>query len=295
MNNNSSKSPMKDNVIAVVVLFRPDGDLQFRLNVVMEQVVKLIAVGNDQLGGERLDGLLGDKCEYIENNINAGLGTALNQGLRRARELHAEWCLLLDQDTLVDQDLVEGLRSVHDDYSIPSSIAILAPNYRSNGGLRIAYPEKAHFQEMRTVVTSGSLVSLDAVATCGGMKENFFIEGIDLEFALRVRRAGWVVVASGKPLMTHGAGADEERRFLWRTVQVGHHSPERCFLQVRNLVWTMREYWVFDKTWVVTSILALLKRLLLTISFEKNRGAKITAMLKGGAEGLVRRGKVGSI
>jgi len=46
-------------------------------------------------------------------------------------------------------------------------------------------------------------------------------------------------VATGQTLMTHGAGAAEERHFLGRTLQVGHHPPWRCHLQFRNLTWTM--------------------------------------------------------
>ena len=118
------------------------------------------------------------------------------------------------------------------------------------------------------------------------MREAFFIDGIDIEFCLRVRAAGMHIVATGRPLMTHGAGATEERRLFGRTVLVGHHPPWRCFLQYRNLTWTLLHYAWTDPKWTGMAIFAMVKRICLVCLFERQRCAKLWAMLRGTLVGI---------
>jgi rhamnosyltransferase len=129
-------------------------------------------------------------------------------------------------------------------------------------------------------------VPLEIIDRLGGMRESFFIEAIDLEFCLRVRAAGMHVVATGRPLMTHGAGAAEERLLFGRTVLVGHHPPWRCFLQYRNLTWTLLRYGRIDLTWTRRTLFAMLKRICLVCLFERQRCAKLWAMLRGTLVGI---------
>jgi rhamnosyltransferase len=119
------------------------------------------------------------------------------------------------------------------------------------------------------------------------MRESFFIEGIDLEFSLRVRAAGLQLAASGRPLMTHGAGAAQERHLLGRTVLVGHHPPRRCFLQFRNLTWTLCHYAMREPHWARMTVLAVGKRFCIVVLFEHQRLHKLWAMLHGTLVGVL--------
>jgi len=223
---------------------------------------------------------------HVQSGGNAGLAAALNTGLTRSRERGFAWCLLIDQDTVVDEELLAGLAEAYTAYPLKDKIGLLVPNYRSPGGARLAYYQGAVCQTVATAITSGSLVPLSVVKRLGGMREPFFIEGIDIEFSLRVRAAGLHVVATGRPLMTHGAGATEERRLFGRTVLVGHHPPWRCFLQYRNLTWTLLRYGQIDLAWTRQTLFAMLKRICLVCLFERQRCAKLWAMLRGTLVGI---------
>ena len=278
--------PTRENTAAVVVLYFPDGDLFSRMHRVLAQVGRLIVIANDRVGKQRLDHSYSEVTTYIENSRNDGLAAALNQGLLQARQQGFAWCLLLDQDTLVDENLMRGLASTFDAFPMRERIGLLVPNYRSPGGGRTAYRTDVVWQTVATAVTSGSLVPLAVIDRVGGMLEQFFIESIDLEFCLRAGAVGLLVVASGQPLMTHGAGNAEERRFLGRKVLVSHHPPWRCFLQYRNLTWTMRRYFLSDPWWVAKSTCAMIKRIILVLVFEKYRYTKLKALFRGMAFGI---------
>jgi GT2 family glycosyltransferase len=284
-----AEEPSQSNTAAVVVLFHPEGELVARLQRVMKQVAILLVISNDGEDHARLAGLDIARLTHVQAEGNIGLAAALNQGLAQAAQHGFTWCLLLDQDTLIDDDLVIGLAEAHTACPSRSKVGVLAPNYRSPGaGARLAYPSDTIWQPMETAVTSGSLVALETVRRVGGMREAFFIEGIDLEFSLRVRSAGLQLVASGRPLMTHGAGATEERRFFGRTVLVGHHPPWRCFLQFRNLAWTLWRYGKKEPHWARVTLVSILKRFCITFLFERQRLRKAWAMLSGFTVGLVQ-------
>jgi len=278
---NTLDAPSHDNTSAVVVLFYPEGDLLGRLKRVLPQVSRLIVLSNDGEGPQRLAGLDTTRITHIQAQGNIGLAAALNQGLSEAAKVEYAWCLLLDQDTEVDADLVAGLAETFLACPTRESVGLLAPNYRSPGGKRLAYPSDKAWQSLETAVTSGSLVAISAVHRAGGMREAFFIEGIDIEFSLRIRAAGLKLIGSGRPLMTHGAGAAEERRLFGRTVLVSHHTPWRCFMQFRNLTWTMWRYRRQEPRWVRAAMLSMVKRFILVLLFERQRFTKAWAMLRG--------------
>jgi len=137
-------------------------------------------------------------------------------------------------------------------------------------------------------VTSGSLVAISAVKRVGGMRESFFIEGIDIEFCLRLRSAGLKIIGSGRPLMTHGAGVSEERNLFGRIVLVGHHTPWRYFMQFRNLTWIMWRYRYQEPMWVYSALVSMLKRFCLVILFEHQRINKVLAMIRGVYNGIIQ-------
>lgn len=281
----SSSAPTYENTSAVVVLFHPAEGFCVALRRVQDQVRQLVVVANDRGGSARLGEMDPLKLTYLEMPTNAGLGAALNQGLRHAAATGSRWCLLLDQDTVVDAGLLSGLRAVFDSYPMSQRVGLLVPNYRSRGGARLGLPTAQEWQEVRAAVTSGSLVNMPALRDIGEMREDFFIEGIDTEFCLRLRASGWKIVGSGESLMVHGAGDAQERRLFGRTVLVSHHPAWRCHLQMRNLFWTLARWGSTDVRWTLATFSAVAKRLVLIALFETHRCAKLWAMAKGAAEG----------
>ena len=275
----------------MVVIYHPEGDLCGRLQRLQSQVALLIVIANDGGDENRLAGLNQSNIHfcYLAQRENTGLAAALNQGLRRAMESGAHWCLLLDQDTMVDPNLIPALESIYEDCPFREQIAILAPNYRSPVSGKLTYQEGQSYLRADTVITSGSILRLSILPSVGFMMEPFFIEGIDLEFALRVRKAGFSILVSGRPLMTHGAGHCEERRIGRRIVLVANHPPWRYYLQFRNVSWILWHYASFDLKWTLKTIIGLGKKLTLILLFERQRPQKFYAITRGLLHGTMGR------
>jgi len=282
-------SPFPAVTAAVVVLYHPEGDLRERLQRALRQVARLIVIANDGLSDDRLIGLATANIRYIRESRNRGLAAALNRGLEIAIQEGMTWALLLDQDTVIDEDLVAGLGRLHAQLPRPDRVAVIAPNYRSSVSGKLAHPDNPAVQPARVAITSGSMVRLAVLAVAGAMKEEFFIEGIDLEFSLRLRRAGYELWISGRPFMTHGAGESAERRLGGRTVLITHHQVWRYYLQYRNLTWLVCRYVFHEPRWVGQTIAAMVKKIMLVLLYERQRPAKAGAIFRGVFDGILNR------
>jgi rhamnosyltransferase len=287
----SQQLPSLHSTAALVVTHHPDSDLPKRLEKIATQVRTVFVVDNSGRPGieSALSALPLTNVELIANTRNEGLGYALNQGMRRAIEQGFPWVLTLDQDTDVDHDMVSSLSRIVCAYPDPFSIAVAASNARSRKSGRLYLRSRGArlpYREVKTPMTSGSLHSTAIYSRIGGFRSEFFIGAIDLEYCLRARANGFRVICSEEPLMTHAAGATDERQFMGRTVLIAKQSLPRWYLDFRNLAWTVLHYCFREPVWTVNLHWAILKRLILLAVFERNRRAKAKAICRGICDGL---------
>lgn len=290
--------PARDRTAAVVVTHHPDEGLWARLDRVIPQVGAVIVVDNGPAGVTQL-GSVPPGVIVIPNGRNLGIATALNQGARRAIDLGYSWILTLDQDSVVDGDLVDSLAAIYAMYPQSSKVGLLSANSRSPVSGRVArrcpWDSQPHL-ECTTAITSGSLISLAAYTTVGPFRDDFFIEGVDLEYCLRLRRHGYRIISSCRPLMTHAAGAREEVRFLGRTILVANHAPRRYYYLMRNFTRIVRTYFRYEPRWVVAATVGVVKMVVRVALFERDRREKFVALLRGLLDGVTwPRAPVGQI
>ncbi len=284
--------PCADNTIAVVITFNPDNRLEQLLEGLQGQIANVVIVDNNSANIINL--FLRHcrvPCEIINNRENLGIAAALNQGLKWSMEMRAVWTLLLDQDSIPDSNLIGNLSSFYNNYHFTDRVGIIAANSRSFGTSRPLVRSRRNpegFFETKTVVTSGTLLSNYAYKTAGPFREDFFIEGVDLEYCLRLRRCGFKVLMSCNPLMTHSTGKGLERKFLGRVLVVDDHVPWRYYMRLRNYVRIVREYFFCEPLWVFCAFFAVLKMTLKILLFEKRRMEKLALMCVGAWDACVR-------
>lgn len=276
---------------AVVVTYGPDRDFGDRLRRIAAQVAHVIVVDNSSVRsvGMSLRQLTSESVELIENDRNVGVATALNQGLRRAVTLNFPWVLLLDQDSVVDDDMLASLLRVYHEYPSRDRIGLIGANARSPISGRPRIPWEAtgsEYLEIKTTITSGSLVARSAYERAGPFRDDFFIDGVDLEYCLRLRRHGFVVLCSRRPLMTHAGGAAEERILFGRVVLVGNHEPWRYYYMLRNFVLIARHYAGREPVWVIKAVANLLKTFVKICLYERNKRSKFVAIARGIGDGV---------
>jgi len=156
---------------------------------------------------------------------NRGIGYALNVGIRIARKYGYRWLLTMDQDSIADGAMIQAYADVVDK---DPSLACLTPQYSEH--------ELEAGPEVRKVdyaITSGNLVRMDVFKTIGTYDEEFFIDCVDFDFSLRVRRAGFSIVMVGAARMQHALG---DRECTIPVIGRVHtfHSPLRRYYIYRN-------------------------------------------------------------
>lgn len=276
----------RSNIAALIVTFNPEGDFLDRLRAIADQVHYVIIVDNNSYDDirQRLDEEISKKTEIIRNDSNLGVATALNQGVQAAMARGYAWVLMLDQDTQVLGDMIGGLTSLHDECPFRNEVGIIAANSESEIS-RIRYLRggkgNKRYVEHPTAMTSGSLLAVGAYQKVGRFRDDFFIESVDTEYCLRLRKHGYRVIVSCDPLMIHAAGRMEEHSFLGRKVLVGNHAPWRYYFMVRNFLMTVRKYFFAETKWSLWSFRCLIVMILKVCLYEDNRGKKLEFMALG--------------
>jgi rhamnosyltransferase len=285
-------------VCAVVVTFHPDPGFPGRLARIMAQVNTIIVDNASSEAELRMlrSSLAGSPIVLLPNRENLGVASALNTGIRRACDDGYEFAILLDQDTAVDADMVDGLLASLLSCPDADGVAIVGARFRDTEG----HPDRASildahgelWQEVESVITSGSLLSLPAYRAIGPFRDDFFIDHVDTEFCIRARAKGYRVLQTRRPLMSHTVGAPTRHSLLWATKWTTNHSPDRRYYSARNNTVLLREYGTAGRTpWYWKSsvrCLRLIKRIAL---YEHDKLRKIRAVAQGWWDGV--RGNMG--
>jgi rhamnosyltransferase len=173
----------------------------------------------------------------IYNEANAGLAAALNSGLAWARATGFRRAWLLDQDTTVHPDAVEQLLSIANDHPNRDSIAAIGSNYKPSAS------KPTPWTEVASVITSGTLLSIPAFNRVRPFRDEFFVDCVDLDYCLRARADGFIILRSSKKLMEHQIGNVTMRSILSFRAGTSNHAMIRRYYLARNLTTLMREYW----------------------------------------------------
>jgi rhamnosyltransferase len=286
------------NVCAIVATYHPDSESPARFGRVLRQVGALVVVdnGSDEAETRMLRVLAANPLiTLVLNSDNLGVARALNIGIQRAVTLGFTWVLLLDQDSGIDDDMVQTLFSVHAVYPDRDRLAVIGAGFRDvNRPLQVRNGESLSdgWDEVESVITSGSLISLKAHAAVGAFREEFFIDHVDTEYCFRARAKGFRVIRTRKPIMSHAIGTITRHSVLWMNKWTFNHSADRRYYFARNDTVMLREYGHYVLgLWALKSFgrcVRLCKRIAL---YEQMKTRKIAAVAQGWWHGV--RGHMG--
>lgn len=223
-------------VLAVVVSYNGLQKTRQTVEALRNQVGHIHIVDN----GSNRESLVMLESMELEPDItverlgeNRGVGYALNRGVQRARQMGSAWLLTMDQDSLVEGNLIEAFRvAVEQD---PGRVC-LAPRINSSN-----HRKDVTGGAISCAITSGNLVRVTLFDEIGLYDEGFFVDGIDFDFCLRVRRAGYAVHCVPAALMQHQLGDTVDlpsgvRKYYAR------HSPVRRYYMSRNFMYVVERY-----------------------------------------------------
>ena len=287
-------------VCAIIVSFHPEPALLHSLQAILPQVAAVVVVDNGSLPSELADlyRIESASLKIIELVENKGLAYAQNRGIEWALQHDFSHVLILDQDSLPQQNMVQCL--------IDASLLLVAEGHPvsvvgpqpidqknnrpfffvrygrlSNQRLSCPLNQKNCILPVDFLIASGSLISVDVLRHVGLMNEAFFIDQVDTEWCLRASFLNYQAFAVCDAVLLHSLGDTiiPLRFFKWQW-HIATHSPLRDYYVFRNTVWMF-----FQKTthwrWIVINAKRLLMFLIFFGLFVPPRKQRIKMMLKG--------------
>ena len=274
-------------IAALIVTYQPRLDVIGHIGAIAAQVERLIVVDNGSHGPlvDEMRALVAQvHGTFIANERNLGVAPALNPGARAAASGGARWLLMLDQDTNPAADLAAQLRAAADAYPQPGRIALVGATTEHQTSDRCAHG--ATYVVRRAVITSGSMLSLEVYRKVGPFRDDFFIDMVEAEYALRAGRHGYRVLLACAAHIDHAIGAPTRHRLLGRDVTTSNHPAWRRYYVARNRIPVWRANARRTPAWVAFDYLGHLRDTLLMTIYERDRPVKIAATVAGTIDGL---------
>lgn len=248
-----AEAPARDHDLTVVIV---NYNVRFFLEQCLYSVavaarglrVETIVVDNDSRDSSL--GMLRGRTDVtlIENRVNVGFAKANNQGIRRAR---GRYVLLLNPDTLVPEDAFRkclaycdanadvgalGVRMVDGSGAyLPESkrglptpwvsftkmtgLSRLAPASARYNGYYLGHLSATATNDVDVLPGAFMWLRPEAVAAAGGgLDEDYFMYGEDIDLSYVIQRAGFRVVYFPEVTIVHYKGESTRKR-SWRYVQ----------------------------------------------------------------------------
>jgi rhamnosyltransferase len=225
-----------NDVLVVVVSYNGLQKTRQTVDALRKQVghVHIVDNGSDAESLVVLDSLEREPGVCVERlGENRGIGYALNRGVQSAREMGCSWLLTMDQDSVVDGSLIEAYRAAVEQ---DPSLVCLAPRITTSSRRKDAAGGEVDY-----AITSGNLVRVDVFDQIGLYDEGFFVDCIDFDFCLRLRRDGHAVHRVPAALMEHQLGDAVDLPYTVRTYYA-RHSPVRRYYMYRNFMYMAERY-----------------------------------------------------
>lgn len=177
----------------------------------------------------------------ILNNENMGFAKANNQGMQIAS---GRYILLLNSDTVIQPDTLETMISFMDAHSNvgASGCKVVLPNGELDKACRRGFPTPSasfyyafgfsklfpnvpRFNQYQLgyldpdesypvdcLVGAFMMVRREVINQVGGLDEEFFMYGEDIDWCYRIKQAGWEIYYYPKTSITHYKGASSRRK-----------------------------------------------------------------------------------
>jgi rhamnosyltransferase len=267
-------------IVAVTTAYHPDGRLKAVVEAALESCDRVIVADNTPAGaGSVAADLAGDRVLVLASGRNMGVAAGLNMGLC-ALPPECDAVLLLDQDSVLPPAMVGSLA----DHLADPSVAAAAPSpwdartethYGTLTGLQDQVADRD------AVITSGMLVRRAAADAAGGFRDDLFVDYVDIDFCLRIRRMGGRIVQDKRLRLPHSIGDRRTHRLLGLPVQVIHYPAWRHYWIGRNGLILLGEHGRRFPAWSVMTALYLVRWMAVTAAFEPARRLCLTAFLRG--------------
>ncbi len=311
--NDNSQNDYANKVCAIIVTFNIGKKVLAGLESLIKQVNYVVIVDNNSadnsfLVAEDFAKQHHGRVQVVQSGIN-NLALAQNLGIKAAKELGADFVLLMDHDSVAGEGMVASLRLAYENYNTNSDkkAAIIAPNLSDRFSVRRAYyichvkriffrrrtfsdknvGNEAILDDLMVAIASGSLIPMKVIEQIGMMNEDLCIDQVDFEWCLRAIIAGYKIIAVRDAMLEHQLGKCRDFKMLNMCITTSNHNPTRRYYIYRNRLRLWRIYGLRLPAFVLFDICAIIFDLGKITFLEANKRAKFKAILKGVRDAIV--------
>ncbi len=298
-------------VAAVVVVYYPDLLLLRRLLMsIRNQVEKIVVIDNTPMSDNHADCVFpawfteqGFDVTYQPLHANYGIAKAQNCGIAAAIQAGCDHVILFDQDSFVSEGMVRHL--------MQAEMGLLAKQIKVGSVGPVFIDEKTgEFSkalchdllrlkkiDISTVETlpvsvdymiaSGLLIRIAALLEIGGMREDLFIDWVDVEWCLRAKNLNYAHFMIPAARMYHSIG-DKYVTFAKRKINL--HTDVRNYYIVRNACYLLFDKRM-DKRWRLLTLFKIPQYVIFysLTSISKRRFKAFILLLRACAHGFLGR------
>lgn len=264
-----------------IVTYNPNIErLRMNIESIYKQCKNFIIVDNGSNNIDEITKLIKSyNITLIKNIENLGIAAALNQIMSMLQSRRIEWVLTLDQDSVAEKDMLKKYIS----FAGEANVGIVCPIIKDrNIGFETLVNETASVLDK--CITSGALTNISVWEKVGKYDEQMFIDWVDFDFCIRVRKFGYNIIRVNNAILIHEIGKITYSSFFGFKIEVQNHSAFRKFYMAQNIIYISRKY--HNNRISVRTILRLLKIIILVILYESNKKDKLISFFSGIRSGL---------
>ena len=286
------------NIYSIIVVYNPEiKKLKKNLNQHVKNFSNIVLINNSP--EIPIDSLKSSQVTVINNPGNIGLSAALNVGILEAKKQGEDMVALFDQDTLLPDDFSKKMLKFINTYQGVKKPALFSPvffnhvtddygsiiNFKPFRLIRSQPDKQKTVIHPQYVITSGSFIPISVLDDVGLMREDLFIDFVDIEWCLRARAKGYEIVSFPQVEIAHHLG-DSSISFMGTNYPI--HSPLRMYYYFRNAMYLYRIKEI-DWNWRLVDATRNLFRFLFYVLFVKNRPTYFKYIIKGYYHGLIKK------
>ncbi len=292
------------NVASVTVSYNNKLTLKKHIESLLAQTCSLkeiIVVDNASTDGtqEMISALFGERITFIPLLTNTGVAGGLTVGLKHAFKKGYDWFWIFDQDSVPVPSALEALIKVQRILQPTDPIGILAslPICNETGVIYEGWswhdrirkiPSSWQSQPVYfvdTVISSGSMIRREVIREVGYPREEYFIDFVDHEYNLRVRKKGFRIAVVTNSIIHHSIGNPKIVARLGNQRIRLRHPPWREYYKSRNETYTI---WYHIPGWraKIFSFAILLRRIFGIAIYDDKRVQRLKMILLGFWHGI---------
>lgn len=267
-------------ILVGIILYNPEiNRLQENINSIKPQTDKIVFIDNGSSNIDIVNKILPDNSILLRNEKNVGIATALNQILQYALNNDYDWVLTLDQDSVVSNNIIKVYKEC---IFISNDIGMISCKIKDrNANLSINIKEKEIDGYISQCITSASMLRVQAWKEIGGFDDNMFIDSVDFDICINLRKHGWKIFRTFKTEILHEVGHSKVIKIFRKEYLSLNHAPFRYYYIARNNIYLGRKYGM-----LLHNMRVIIRMIWTILRYEEKKIIKIIKITKGIIDGF---------